>query len=95
MDLNISPALPATAPAAPTLKEEALRKAAQELEASFLSEMLKHAGVGETPEAFGGGIGEEQFASLLREEQAREIATNGGIGLADAIFNSLRERSDV
>ncbi|MFV0334672.1 MAG: rod-binding protein [Tropicimonas sp.] len=94
MDLTISPALPATTPPSLSLKEEALRRAAQELEATFLSEMLKHAGVGTTPEAFGGGPGEEQFASMLRDAQAREMALHGGIGLAESIFNSLRERAD-
>ncbi len=95
MNLNISSALPATAPTPPTLKEEAVMKVAQDLEATFLSEMLKHTGIGETPEEFGGGIGEEQFASLLRDEQARAMATHGGIGLAEAIFNSLKERANV
>ncbi|NDR57888.1 flagellar biosynthesis protein FlgJ [Pseudoruegeria sp. M32A2M] len=56
--------------------------------------MLKHAGVGKTPEGFGGGVGEEQFSSLLRDMQAREIAARGGIGLAESIFNSLVETLD-
>ncbi|MFY0620341.1 MAG: rod-binding protein [Pelagimonas sp.] len=53
--------------------------------------MLKSAGVGETPEAFGGGAGEDQFASMLRLEQARQLAATGGIGLAEHIFHSLKE----
>ena len=69
-----------------------LRKVAQELEATFLAEMLKSAGVGKTPEAFGGGAGEDQFASFLRVEQARAMAAKGGIGLTEAIFESLKER---
>jgi Rod binding domain-containing protein len=73
------------------MQEQAMRDAAQELEATFLAEMLKSAGVGETPEAFGGGAGEDQFASMLRLEQARQLAATGGIGLAEAIFNSLKE----
>lgn len=70
-----------------------LRALAQDLEASFLAEMLKHAGLGETPEAFGGGIGEEQYGSMLRDLQARDLAASGGIGLAEAIFKSLEARS--
>lgn len=62
---------------------------AQELEAAFLSEMLMHAGLSESPDGFGGGIGEDQFASYLRAEQARGIVAQGGIGLAQAIFESL------
>ncbi|ETA52587.1 rod-binding protein [Rhodobacteraceae bacterium PD-2] len=72
--------------------ERALREAAMELETNFLAEMLKSAGVGETPETFGGGAGEDQFASFLRTEQARQMSRQGGIGLAEAIFQSLKER---
>lgn len=66
-----------------------LRHAAKELEAAFLAEMLKSAGLGETPSAFGGGIGEDQFASFLRQEQARAMVDAGGIGLAQQLFESL------
>ena len=41
--------------------DDALKDAAQKLEATFLAEMLKHAGVGETPDGFGGGVGEENI----------------------------------
>ncbi|SPF78801.1 hypothetical protein ALP8811_02733 [Aliiroseovarius pelagivivens] len=69
--------------------------AAKALEASFLSEMLKSAGIGKTPDSFGGGIGEDQFASFLRQEQARSMVDNGGIGLAQSLFEALKEQSDV
>jgi len=74
---------------------EALWNAAKELEASFLSEMLKSAGIGKTPDSFGGGIGEDQFASFLRQEQARSMVDSGGIGLAQSLFEALKERSDA
>jgi Rod binding domain-containing protein len=54
----------------------------QKLESVFLAEMLKAAGVGKSPETFGGGAGEDQFASFLREAQAREMVRAGGLGLA-------------
>lgn len=72
-----------------------LRQAAVELEATFIAEMLKHAGLGEAPEGFGGGAGEDQFASFLRLEQARQMAKSGGIGLAETLFDALKERADV
>ncbi|EPX82608.1 flagellar protein FlgJ, putative [Salipiger mucosus DSM 16094] len=72
-----------------------LRQAATRLETGFLSEMLKAAGLGETPGAFGGGAGEEQFASLLRHEHAKALAAQGGIGLAESIYNTLKEQNDV
>jgi len=70
-----------------------LRAVAQNLEAAFLSEMLKHAGVGAPRGGFGGGVGEDQFASMLRDEQARALAARGGIGLAESLFNALVERA--
>jgi Rod binding domain-containing protein len=70
-------------------REDVLRARAQELEAAFLAEMLGHAGLGASPDGFGGGIGEEQFASFLRREQADAMARAGGIGLAEAIFRAL------
>ncbi len=63
---------------------------AQKLEAAFLAEMLKAAGVGETPDAFGGGTGEDQFASFLREAQAREMVQAGGLGLAAHFEQALQ-----
>ncbi|MBK5933736.1 chemotaxis protein chel, partial [Rhodovulum imhoffii] len=72
----------------------ALRQAAQKLEAGFIGEMLKHAGLG-TRDAFGGGTGEAQFVSFLRAEQAKAIALAGGIGLAETLFEALKERADA
>lgn len=79
--------------AAPT-NDTRLREVAQELEASFLSEMLKYAGLGETGSAFGGGHGEDQFASLLRDEQAHQIVQAGGLGLTESLFESLKDRQN-
>lgn len=83
--------LPPTTALPPPRPPNDLHRAAQALEAVFLEEMLKSSGVGATPGTFGGGVGEDQFASLLRREQARMMAAAGGIGLAEALFESLRE----
>ena len=71
-----------------------LKDVAQKLETSFLAEMLKHAGVGEARGAFGGGAGEDQFASFLRQAQEGQMAASGGIGLAEQLFESLKERQN-
>ncbi|WP_299607918.1 rod-binding protein [uncultured Tateyamaria sp.] len=73
--------------------DAALRSAAQKLEAAFLAEMLKSAGLGESRDAFGGGAGEDQFSSFLVQAQAEKMVEAGGIGLAEALFESLKERS--
>jgi Rod binding domain-containing protein len=83
--------LPAQTIATTARRESALHEQAVRLEATFLSEMLKHAGLGEARESFGGGIGEEQFASFLRDEQAGTMARAGGIGLAETIFQALQK----
>lgn len=80
-------------PAAP---DQAARRqeAAVALEAAFLSEMLKGAGLHDTGGAFGGGPGAEQFASYLRQAQARSMAQAGGVGLAEHLVRAMAGRSD-
>lgn len=78
----------------PPTKTEALRKQAQALEAAFLAEMLAHTGLDAASEGFGGGIGEDQFGSFLREEQAKLMVSRGGIGLGESLFRALSERSN-
>lgn len=72
----------------------ALREAATDLEAAFLAEMLKSAGLGESRDGFGGGAGEDQFGSFLVRAQAQEMAKAGGIGLAETLFNALMEQNN-
>lgn len=76
-------------------RDQILREKATEMEGQFLAEMLGHAGFGKSMESFGGGIGEEQFSSFLRQEQAMAIARKGGIGLAEHLFNAMKARADV
>jgi Rod binding domain-containing protein len=78
--------------AAPDVRDKAIRTAANKLEASFLAEMLKAAGLGKSRESFGGGAGEDQFSSFLRQAQADEMVKSGGIGLAESLYQALKER---
>jgi Rod binding domain-containing protein len=78
--------VPPSVPAPPI--QPALARQARALEAAFLAEMLKHAAP--TPaQALGGGVGEGQFHSFLREEQARRMVDTGGLGLAEHLYQSL------
>lgn len=70
-----------------------LRATAIKLEAQFLSEMLKHAGLDGPRSEFSGGSGEDQFGSFLRDAQAMRMAQAGGIGLAETIFRALQARA--
>ena len=78
---------------APAPKDAKLWKAAQSLEANFLAEMLKSAGLGESREGFGGGIGEDQFSSFLVREYSEATVAAGGIGLAESIYRSLADQN--
>ncbi|SEO07016.1 Rod binding protein [Salinihabitans flavidus] len=75
--------------------DAALHRVAQDLEASFLAEMLKSAGLGKVRESFGGGAGEEQFSSFLRQAQAKEMVRAGGIGLAESFYHALKEKMNA
>lgn len=92
---GLSPMAATQSPPKPGGTDVALKAAAEKLEASFLAEMLKAAGVGKPRDSFGGGAGEDQFSSFLRQEQADAMVRAGGIGLAEALFESLKERVDV
>lgn len=89
------PALTQTAlsPAQSLQRQDPMMAKAQEMEAAFLAEMLGHTGLDRMEGPFGGGEGEGQFASFLRQEQARLMVEKGGIGLAEMIFNSMAKAS--
>jgi len=70
-----------------------LKSASVELEATFLAEMLRAAGMDKTRQSFGGGAGEDQFASFLLQQQARQMAQAGGIGLSEMLFNAMMEKA--
>ena len=92
MDASAPPIGPSRLPAG---KDAILRQRAEQLEAVFLAEMLQHSGLEPQSDAsFGGGIGEEQFASFLRQEQARLMVDRGGIGLAESLFRAMGGGSD-
>lgn len=86
--------LPILSTPLPHSKNDALLKQAQALEASFLSEMLSHTGLDTASEGFGGGTGEDQFGSFLREAQSKLMVAHGGIGLSEQLFHALSERSN-
>lgn len=73
-------------------QHDALRELAEKFETAFLSEMLRHSGMGKMPEGFNGGAGEARFSGFLVEAYATEIAKSGQIGLADHIYRDLLAR---
>lgn len=81
------------APAAgmPKVPETAMQEAARSLEAAFLAEMLRHAGLGTGEGPWQGGAAAAQFASFLRGAQAEQMVAAGGIGLAESLFRAMTE----
>ncbi len=71
--------------------EDPARKAAMDLESTFLAEMLKSAGLGKARDSFGGGAGEDHFTSFLVEAQAKQMTKAGGIGLAESLYHALKD----
>nr|WP_245759573.1 rod-binding protein [Poseidonocella sedimentorum] len=83
----------ATTTGKPAEQNMHLFETAQKFESVFLAEMLTYAGFGKSRGEFGGGIGEDQFSSLLVAQQADAIVAAGGIGLAEALFEAMVEQS--
>lgn len=76
----------------PTLSggDDRMIAAAKALEASFLAEMLKSAGLDAAPDGMGSGTGQDQFTTFLLEAQAERIVAAGGIGLAESIYHAMQ-----
>lgn len=65
-------------------------QAARAFEATMLTAMLKPIFESvETSAPFGGGEGEKMWRGLLVEQYANEIASTGGIGIADEVRAEL------
>lgn len=76
--------------AAQNVKNDKSVAAAQDFEAMFISEMIKP--MFETIEVddnFGGGKGEEVFRGMLVQQYGKNIAAQGGIGLAHFVQDEL------
>lgn len=70
--------------------EKALREAAQDFEAVFLSQMIKPMfDTVPTNSMFGGGNAEGIYRGMMVEEVGKSIAKSGGIGIADSVYREL------
>lgn len=84
-------AAPAPGPITKARTEE-LRASAQAFEAAFLAEMFAHAGLAAArseESGFGGGVGEDAFASMLSRAWAEKMTEAGGVGLTERLFQAL------
>ena len=99
MDISdLSKAVPVSRvdrPAAVLPEKTSMERAAIQFEAVFLAEMLRHTGLGEARDAFGGGAGEEAFSGMIATEWANILAEKGGIGLADRLLQDLQRTGGI
>jgi Rod binding domain-containing protein len=79
-----------------TADAAAAKKVGRQFEGVLMSQMLNDmfAGV-KTDGMFGGGAGEDMFRSLMIDEYAKQITTQGGgLGLADSVTRELLKRQE-
>jgi len=71
-------------------------KAAKEFEAVFIGQMLgaMFSGI-QSNGITGGGQGEDMFRSLLVDEYAHGIQSQGGIGIADAVKAQMLKMQEI
>lgn len=90
-----SPITPQTHAVQALSRDNQMRNASHEIEASFLSTILNATNPSTSSSFFGGGIGEEQFKSFLVNAQASVISESGAIGLAESLFQSLAAKYNL
>ncbi len=72
------------------------KKTAQAFEGVFLSQFLGQMFEGiSTDGPFGGGAGEGMFRSLMIDEYAKQMAAQGGIGLAPTVTRELLKTQEA
>lgn len=72
------------------------KQAAQDFEAVYLAQMLKPMfDTIEVDPLFGGGAAEETWRGMMVEEMGRQIARNGGVGLADFVEKEMLRLQEV
>ena len=68
----------------------AARKAAEEFESVFLTTLLESMFAGiKTDGPTGGGNSEKTYRSMMLGEYAKEMASNGGLGIADHVYREI------
>jgi flagellar protein FlgJ len=90
LSLDVAKAgLSLTAPKTPSAGKDAAA-AAREFEGVFIAQMFEQMWA-EVPTdgPMGGGTGERIFRSLMIQDFGRQIANQGGLGLADAVKREL------
>lgn len=86
-------AIPKSSPREETApsRDDQLRANAEAFEAVFVAQMLSQTGLAKAFSA-DAGFGGDAFAGLLVEQYARELTEQGGFGLAEHIYQQMRDK---
>lgn len=96
LSLDVTRSLASAQPKLPTSAERNVDAAARDFEAVFLAQMLEQMWA-EVPTdgPMGGGTGEGIFRSLMIQDIGRQMASQGGIGLADSVKREMLAMQEV
>ena len=88
--------LAASAPKLPAADQKDVDAAARDFEAVFIAQMFEQMWADvRTDGPMGGGTGEQVFRSLMIQDIGKQIAGQGGIGLADAVKREMLAMQEV
>ena len=80
----------------PRMSRVEIRAAAEDFEATFLSEMMRPMFENlETDGLFGGGSSERIYQSFMVQEYGRSMAKANSIGIADAVERELLKMQEI
>lgn len=76
--------------------QRAAKKAGEEFEALFISEMLAPVFKDlKTDGLFGGGSGEEIYRSMMVQEYGKAVAKAGGVGIAETVQREILKMQEM
>jgi peptidoglycan hydrolase FlgJ len=78
------------------LNESKARKAAEDFESFFLTQMFEFMSSGIKPDnTFGGGQAETTWRSFLNDQYGRQMAKGRGLGIADMVYDQILKMQEA
>lgn len=78
------------------MNETKARKAAEEFESFFLTQMFEFMSSGiKSDQTFGGGQAETTWRSFLNDQYGRQMAKGRGLGIADMVYDQILKMQEA
>ena len=78
------------------LSENKARKAAEDFESFFLTQMFEFMSSGIKPDnTFGGGQAETTWRSFLNDQYGRQMAKGSSLGIADMVYDQMLKMQEA